>query len=49
MMLTAPQLPHFLPVPEMLVPHLGQLLWPMLRLIGWCLDGVVDVLRFGVV
>lgn len=27
--LTAPQLPHFLPPPEMPVPHFGQLLWPM--------------------
>ena len=40
MMLTAPQLPHFLPVPEMLVPHLGQLLWPIVEVdrmvFGWC-------------
>ena len=31
--LTAPQLPHFLPPPEMPAPHLGQLLWPIVY--GW--------------
>ena len=27
-------------------PHLGQLLWPIVKIGRWCLDRVVDSLRF---